>query len=174
MCLWHDCCTYLKPSHFCIIHKVFTCWFPQKNPTADSPKQQPCFPLFSYTPTSNPPLKGQHQNISNKFITTRQPTPHLPPWQTYEIHPADCNKHGTLPIWLRVSPVPCNRECEELLLLPRSLTSLPGQTPRAAASLELSHLLWSQTNRLRHDIICNHALGIRTTRALLLLCAEFP
>lgn len=111
MCILHDCRMHLKPYPFCIVHKTFTRWFPQNIQQLTAPNSNPSFLSVSLS-HSNPPLKAWHQNISNKSITTRQPTPCLPPWQTYGIHSPDCNEHDTLSIQPRVSPVPCDWERE--------------------------------------------------------------
>lgn len=76
-----------------------------------APDSNTSFLSVSLSP-SNLPLKAWHQNTSNKLITTGQPTPHLPPRQTYGIHSPDCNEHSTLPIQPRISPVPCDQEWE--------------------------------------------------------------
>lgn len=109
----HDCCPYSKPSHFCIAHQTFTRWFPQNAQQLTAPNSNPSFLSFPHptpTPQSNPFLKTWHQNTSNNLITTGQPTPHSPLRQTYGIYSADRDEHGTLPIRLRVSPVPCDEE----------------------------------------------------------------
>lgn len=125
---------HLKPSHFCIVHKTFTCWFPQ---TFNSWQPQTATLLFSLFPS--PPVIS----LSKPGIKTH-PTNWSPQDNQHHTCPHDKHTGSILLTAMSTAPFPFSREYhqfpvtrngKEPLLLLRSLTSLPGQTPREAASL---------------------------------------
>lgn len=143
-------------------HEVCNCWQPQ---TATLPPDP--FPLQYSPPQSLDQSSASKPTNSSPW----QPTPHLPPWATYGIHSAALQS-APLPSHL---PVPGNGS--EPPRLPRSLTSSPDQTPRAASSPGASPPPEARWTGWGVALFVSHtehpAQPTGSFGAVLLLCAEF-
>lgn len=133
----HDCCPYSKPSHFCIAHQTFTRWFPQNAQQLTAPNSNPS---FLSVPHPTPPPKVIP---FSKPGTKTHPTIWSPQDSQHRTRPYDKHTGSILPTATSTAPFPSGweyrqfpamRNGQEPLSLPGSLTLLPGQTPRAAAS----------------------------------------
>lgn len=141
---------------------MFTCWFPQKIQQLTAPKNNPS--LVSVPYPQHLPKQSPSQSLASKHI---QPTDHhmtasttLAPmkniqdpfcWLQRARHPSHSAENVSTSLRQRMGKSLCC--CQGVS------HHFQAKHPGQLRHWELPHLLWSQMNRLRHDIICNHALG---------------